>query len=65
MFRYEDDSAASGGVGIGLANYKAQLDNVEITGPEVPAVTPPTWSPRVVSPAAGLATTWGRMKSGE
>ena len=65
VLRYTDDAIPTGGVGIGQANYTARFDNVEITGPEVPDVTPPTWSPRVVSPAAGLATTWGRMKSGE
>lgn len=51
-----------GAVGLGLANYAARFDNVEITGPDVPDVTPPTWGARPVQPSDKLSTTWGAIK---
>ena len=57
--QYEDESAVPGTVmfliGSGLVFH---LDDVMITGPEIPDIG----SPRSVSPEARLATTWGEIK---
>lgn len=57
---YTDDVIKAGAVGLGLANYRARFDNVEISGPDVPDVTPPTWTS--IHPKAKLPTTWAEMK---
>jgi hypothetical protein len=39
---------------------------VEISGPDVPDVTPPTWEKaRPVQPHDKLATLWGKVKRGQ
>ncbi|MBM3240321.1 DUF1080 domain-containing protein [Candidatus Poribacteria bacterium] len=62
VIEYQDDMYPKGMVSIGLANYTARFDNVIITGPDVPDVTPPTWKGRPVQPRGKQATTWGEIK---
>lgn len=47
----------AGGVGFGLANYKARFDNIIITGNGIPDK-----GELSVTPRAKLATTWGQLK---
>lgn len=54
---HTDKAVKIGSVGLGLANYKAHFDNVEISGPDVPDVIPPTWKGQSVEPRGGLTTT--------
>ena len=62
---YQDNVIHKGMVGLGLANYTARFDNVIITGPDVPDVTPPTWKGQLVEPAGKLATTWGHIRKSD
>lgn len=62
VLEHQDDVIKEGAVGIGLANYIAHFDNVEIIGPGVPDITPPTWKSRPVWPRGKLTTTWGEIK---
>jgi len=63
IMEYEDEAVETGSIGLGLANYIARFDNVEITGPDVPDVTPMTWKARPVQPRDKLAGTWAEVKS--
>ena len=60
---YEDKTTKTGAIGFGLTNYTARFDNVEITGPDVPDLTPPTWEVQPVQPRGKLATTWCQIKT--
>ncbi|MBM3236896.1 hypothetical protein FJZ31_11450 [Candidatus Poribacteria bacterium] len=62
VLEHQDDVVKDGAVGIGLANYTARFDNVEISGADVPDVTPPTWKSHPVHPRGKLTTTWGEIK---
>ena len=46
----------TGGAGIGLANYTARIDNIAVTGDNIPN------NGLAVTPRAKLATTWGNLK---
>lgn len=59
---YRDAMVETGSIGLGLANYTARFDNVEISGPEVPDVTPSTWKSQSVQPGGNLVATWGSIK---
>lgn len=59
---HQDDVVKEGAVGLRLANYTARFDNVEISGPDVPDITPPTWKSRPVHPRGKLTATWGEIK---
>ena len=57
--QYEDESAVAGTVGFQVdSGMIVHLDDVAITGPEIPNIG----SPRSVNPEAHLATTWGKIK---
>ena len=43
VLAHKDEAVKKGAVGIGVGGYTVQIDNVEISGPEVPEFTPPTW----------------------
>jgi len=58
----QDDVVKEGAVGIGLGNYTGRFDNVEISGPDIPDVTPPTWRASPVQPGGKKAMTWGAIK---
>lgn len=60
---YEDKTTKTGAVGFGLTNYTARFDNVEISGPDVPDLTPRTWEVQPVQPRNKLATTWSQIKA--
>jgi len=62
IMEHKDKVVKNGSIGLGLANYTARFDNVEVTGPDVPDVTPPTWKARPVQPRHKLAETWGKIK---
>lgn len=62
LIEYQDDTYQEGMAGLGVANYTARFDNVIITGPEVPDVTPPTWKEQPVEPRNRLVTTWAQIK---
>ncbi len=62
---HRENELKAGAVGLGLANYIARFDNVEISGPDVPDVTPPTWKARPVQPRDKLSTFWGKVKVGK
>jgi len=64
VLEHQDNTIKEGAVGLGLANYTARFDNVEISGPDVPDVTPPTWKARPVQPSDKLAKTWATIKQG-
>lgn len=58
--RYEDETAVAGTVGFQVASgMVVHLDDVKITGPEIPNIG----SPQSVNPEARLATTWGEIKN--
>ncbi len=63
MMEYKDETVENGSIGLGLANYTARFDNVEITGPDVPDVTPPTWKGQSIEPKCKITTTWAEIKS--
>ena len=57
--QYEDETAAPGTVGFQVeSGMVVHLDDVKITGPEIPNIG----SPLSVNPKARLATTWGEIK---
>ncbi len=62
IIEYEDDRYKRGMVGFGVANYTVRFDNLVITGPDVPDVTPPTWEDQPVEPRERFVTTWGQIK---
>jgi len=62
ILEFQDDVVKEGAVGIGLANYIAQFDNVQINGPDVPDYKPKTWKDLSVQACSKLAVTWGGIK---
>ncbi len=57
--QYEDENAVPGTVGFQIGSgMVVHLDDVVITGPEIPNIG----SPLSVNPEARLATTWGEIK---
>ncbi len=59
LVQYEDETSVPGTVGFGLGNgLLVHLDDVMITGPEIPNIG----VPHNVSPVAHLAATWGEIK---
>jgi hypothetical protein len=62
IIEHKDEAVKSGSIGLGLANHTARFDNVEIAGPDVPDVTPPTWKAHPIQPRNKLAETWGKIK---
>lgn len=57
--QYEDETAAPGTVRFQVeSGMVVHLDDVKITGPEIPNIG----SPQSVNPEAHLATTWGEIK---
>jgi hypothetical protein len=66
IVEYQDNTYKSGMVGFGVANNTIRFDNVVITGPDVPNVTPPTWGvKRAINPKNMLAVTWGGIKTNQ
>ena len=63
VLEHEDGVVNEGAVGIGLANYIARFDNVQISGPDVPDFKPPTWKEQSVQSHDKLIATWGAIKS--
>ena len=63
VLKHKDDVLKNGAVGIGLANYIARFDNVQISGPDVPDFKPPTWKDLSVQSHEKLTATRGRIKS--
>jgi len=63
VLEHEDGVVNEGAVGIGLANYIARFDNIQIIGPDVPDFKPPTWKDLSVQSNNKLTATWGRIKS--
>ena len=58
--RYDDETAVPGTVWFQVGSEMvAHLDDVKITGPEIPNIG----SPQSVNPEARLATTWGELKN--
>ena len=58
--QYEDENAVPGTVGFQIdSRMVVHLDDVVITGPEIPNIG----SPLSVNPEARLATTWGKIKN--
>ena len=57
--QYEDEDAVPGTVGFQISSRMVvHLDDVVITGPEIPNIG----SPLSVNPEVRLATTWGEIK---
>ena len=63
VVEYQDDTYKEGMTGFGVANYTVRFDNLVITGPDVPDVTPPTWEGQPVEPRNRLIKTWAEIKS--
>ena len=62
VFVHKDDSVKEGAVGLSLGGYWARFDNIEISGPEVPDFTPPTWKAKSVEAQNKLAMMWAILK---
>ena len=59
---HKDEAVKRGEIGLSLAGYTARFDNIEISGPEVPDFTPPTWKAKSVEAQNKLAMTWAILK---
>ena len=60
LVQYEDETSVPGTVGFSLGHgLLVHLDDVKITGPEIPNIG----NPQSVNPEARLATTWGEIKN--
>lgn len=63
ILRYTDNTFLTGQPGFGIAAYKVRIDNVQITGPEIPERRPPKWpGDHAVTARGKLATTWAGLK---
>ena len=59
---HEDEMVKEGKIGLSVAGYTVRFDNIEISGPQVPDFTPPTWKARPVNQQNKLAVTWAQIK---
>jgi len=62
VLAHQDEAVKKGAVGLGVGGYYARFDNIEISGPQVPEFTPPTWKARSTNQQNKLAVTWAQIK---